>query len=205
MALTVHKHGQLDQHVAELTATMSDAPSRAEEVTSPWVQVPGGLIQGGEIVLLWVKPSIWRALLDSFPWLVAAVFFATLLIVGNLSVGGLGTALSAQIVIAVGLTRLGIAVVRWVPTWYLLTNLRVLSVHGVRSPRVSSRGLLEIRNTYVQAASAEKWLNIGSITFATDHPNEVPLIWHSVPRVNEVHHRIRRAIENAIDRHGLGS
>lgn len=184
---------------------MSEAPSRTQEATGSWVQVPGGVIHGGEIVIMAIKPSVWRPILDSAPWLVAAAFFAALLTVGNLSVGGLGTALSAQLVAAAGLTRLGVAVVRWIPTWYLLTNLRVITVKGVRSPRVESRALLEIRNTYVQAAAVEKWLNMAAITFVTDHPHEMPLLWHSVARPNEVHQRIRRAIENAIDRHGLGN
>lgn len=188
-----------------LTASMSDAPSRAEEIAAPWGHVPGGVIHGGEIVLLAVKPSVWRPVLDSTPWLLAAVFFAALLTVGGLSVGALGTALSAQLVLAVGAIRLAVAVVRWIPTWYLLTNLRVLTVQGVRAPRVADRGLLEIRNTYVQATLVEKRLGIASITFVTDHPREVPMCWHSVPRAADVHQRIRRAIENAIDQHGLGA
>lgn len=190
---------------AALTATMSEAPSRAQQATGSWVQVPGGVIHGGEIVIWAIKPSVWRPVFDSAPWLLAAALFAALLTVGNLSVGGLGTALSAQLVVAAGLARLGVAVVRWIPTWYLLTNLRIIRVQGVRSPRVESRALLEIRNTYVQAAAIEKWVNVAAITFVTDHPHELPLLWHSVPRAAEVHQRIRRAIENAIDRHGLGN
>lgn len=206
MSLAIDIHPlRVPSQTSELTATMSDTPSRAQEVNAPWAQVPGGLIHGGEIVLLWVKPSIWRPLLDSGPWLLAAAFFAALLTLGNLSVSGLGTALSAQIVVTVGLARLGVAVLRWVPTWYLLTNLRVLSVRGVRSPSVTSRGLLEIRNTYVHATAFEKCGGIASIAFVTDHPNELPLVWHSVPNAAEIHQRIRRAIENAIDQHGLGT
>lgn len=197
--------GVTDLATAELTATMSDAPSHAQEGAGEWVRVPGGVIDGGEIVILAVKPSLWRPFLDSAPWLLAAALFAAMIIAGSLSVAALGTTLSAQLVVVAGLARAGVAVIRWVPTWYLLTNRRVIVVRGVRMPRVTSRALLDIRNTYVQAAAPEKWLDIGVITFVTDHPHEVPFLWHAVPHAAEVHQRIRRAIENAIDRHGLGA
>jgi hypothetical protein len=95
-------------------------------------------------------------------------------------------------------------VVRWAPRWYVLTNRRVLDIQGVRSPRIWSCLLTEIRNTYLNASPPEKLTGLGTITFVTDHPDEPPCHWRSVAKPEEVHAKIRRAIENAIDQQGIG-
>ena len=92
------------------------------------------------------------------------------------------------------------ALLRWVPTWYVLTNRRIISIHGVRSPRISSAPLLAIRNTYLNRSVAEHLTKLGSITFVTDMPNEDPHVWQSIPEPEAIHDRIRREIERAIDR-----
>jgi hypothetical protein len=85
----------------------------------------------------------------------------------------------------------------------VLTNRRVLDIHGIRSPRISSCLLVEIRNTYVNRSSAERLTKLGSITFATGHPNDPPRIWQSIAEPDLVHERIRREIEKTIDQQGI--
>ena len=83
------------------------------------------------------------------------------------------------------------------------TNRRIISVRGVREPQISSWLLLDVRNTYVHSPLAEKLTGLGTITFVTDNTDDVPHQWRSVAKPEEVHAKIRRAIENVIDQGGL--
>lgn len=165
----------------------------------PWVSVPGHVVDGGEIILLAVKPSMWRPLFDSAGWLfVASATALTLLLTGR-SIPGLSPAATCQLIVSIGFVRLAFAIVRWVPTWYLLSNHRIIHWHGVRTPRIESRPLLEIRNTYLEVNPLERAAGVGTIRFAYTPPEGPAIVWQSVPNPEAVHSRIRRAIESAID------
>ncbi len=62
--------------------------------------------------------------------------------------------------------------------------------------------LTEIRNTYVNVSPAEKLTRLGTITFVTAETEVASQLWQSVATPTEVHAKIRRAIENAIDQFG---
>ena len=192
-----------NRHPVSLAAVMSDAPSDSGAAARAWTALPSELIDGSEIIMLAVKPSMWRPLFDSAAWLVVTVGLAAALLILGKSIAGLPTVLSAQLVIAIGAARLTIAIIRWVPTWYVLTNLRVLTIQGVRSPRIMSCALVDVRNTYLNASPAEKVMALGTITFVIDLPDRAPQAWQSLTNSQEIHDKIRRAIENALDQHGV--
>lgn len=180
-------------------ATMSDVPSRAARADALWAELPGGVVDGGELVLLAIKPSMWRPVFESAAWLAAACVTALALTRLERPLPGLSLALTTQLVLLIGLARLGIAVVRWVPTWYVLTNRRIMNIQGVRAPRISSCLLLDVRNTYLSRPHVERLVGLGTITFVSEHPAQSPPAWRSITSPDEVHTRIRRAIESAID------
>ena len=185
-------------------ATASETPSRASDVATDWARLPGGVVDGGEIVVLAIRPSMWRPLFDSAPWLVTCCLLAAVLIWLGRPISGLSLTATAQLILLAGFVRLGFAVVRWVSMWYVLTNRRILDIRGVRAPQIWSCLLIQARNTYLNASPVEKLTGLGTITFVTDRPDEPPRQWQSVAKPQEVHAKIRRAIENAIDEHGIG-
>ena len=185
-------------------ATMSDAPSRTSDVAARWATLPGGVIDGGEIVVLAVKPSLWRPVFDSSAGLVISVLLAVVLTTLNVPLAGLSATTTAQLVLLIGFAGLGLAVVRWTTTWHILTNRRIIDIHGVRTPRITACLLVHVRNTYLHASLAEKATRLGTITSVTDEPNRPPHVWRSVAHPDEVHAAIRRAIENAIDQSSVG-
>ncbi len=189
--------------VGSLAATASEAPPRAAKVAAALTALPGGVIEGGEIVLLAIKPSMWRPLFDSAPWVVTGCFLAGVLTWLGRPIPGLSLTVTAQAILVVALARLGLAVVHWIPTWYVLTNRRVLDICGINTPRISSCALLDIRNTCLHTSPVEKLTRLGTIIFVTDHTDKVTHLWQSIGGPRFVHAKIRRAIENAIDGHGL--
>ena len=185
------------------TTVMSEAPSRASKAAVDWSALPGGVVDGNEIVVLAVKPSMWRALFDSGAWLVTCGLLMIVLVGFQQPIPGLSLTATVQLLLLAGSVRLAAALIRWVPTWYVLTNRRVLDIRGVRSPRISSCLLLDIRNTYLNRSSAERLTKLGSITFVTDHPHDPPRTWQSIAEPDLVHDKIRREIEKAIDQQNM--
>ncbi len=183
---------------------MSDAPSHVSDVAARWATLPGGVIDGGEIVVLAIKPSLWRAVFDSAAWLVTSAVLAVALTTLGVSLPGLTLTATAQLVLLAGLARLGFALVRWTTTWHVLTNRRIIDIHGVRAPHITACLLVRVRNTYVHVSAAEKMTALGTITFVTDEPDHPPHIWRSIAHADDVHAKIRRAIENAIDQFSVG-
>lgn len=196
----------LDRRVppSAFVATMSDAPSRVGDVAARWTTLPGGLIDGGEIVVLAIKPSLWRPVFDTAAWLAASAVLAVVLITLGIPLPGLSATTTAQLVLLIGFTGLGFAVVRWTTTWHVLTNRRIIDIHGVRTPRIAACLLVNVRNTYLHTSVAEKVTRIGTITFVTDEVDRLPHLWRSIAYPEEVHAKIRRAIENAIDQSSVG-
>lgn len=180
-------------------AVTSEAPPHVSEVATRWTALPGGVIDGGEIILLAIKPSMWRPLFDSVPWLVTCCVLAGVLTWLGRPIAGLSLPATAQVILLVAGARLGFAVVRWVPMWYVLTNRRILTIRGVRSPRVLACLLVDIRNTRAHSSPAEKMAHLGSITFVTDPTDETSHLWQSIVKPDDVHAGIRRAIANAMD------
>jgi hypothetical protein len=184
-------------------AATSESPGRTGEITAAWTTLPGGVVDGGEIVVMAIKPSMWRPLLASAPALAICMLAAG--VVAGLAepLGGLSPAVLAQIILLIALARLAIAIALWIPTWYVLTNRRVIHIEGVREPRIGSIPLVEVRNTYLHVSPGERVTRLGTITMVTDQSERPAMIWQSVSRPSEVHAKLRRAIEDAIDRHSL--
>lgn len=182
-------------------AATSEAPRRAAELAVPWTTLPGGVVDGGEIVVLAIKPSMWRPVFVSAPWLVTCGLLAIVLTRLGLPLAGLSLTASAEVILLIALARLALAVAKWIPTWYVLTNRRVIHIGGVRSPEIDSLPLVDIRNTYLHVSPGERLARLGTITLVSDRPDRPGMIWHSVTKPLEVHTKIRRAIEDAIDRH----
>lgn len=175
----------------------------AKTIAQVFSAFPGTVIDGGEIVILAVKPSLWRPVFASAPWLVTALFLAAVLTGTGRSIPGLSMLATVQVVLLGGLIRLAWAVAQWMPRWHVLTNRRILDIKGVRAPIVTSLPLIRIRNTYVRRSLPEHVAGVGSILFVAGQPDSEPVshLWRTIAEPDEVHAKIRRAIESALDTH----
>ncbi len=181
------------------SVAMVDADAIGPRPATSVIDLPLDPVDGGEIIKFAIKPSMWSPVIDSFGWLLASVVLAIVCITAEVGMTGVSPQTTAQIILGVGAARLGLAAIRWVSCWYVLTNRRVVEIRGVRSPRVTSAMLLDIRNTYLTSAVHERALRLGTITFVSNRDGDRPWHWKHVSEPEEIHLRVRRAIENAID------
>ena len=161
------------------------------------MELPSELIDGNEIIILAIKPSMWQPVFDSGAWLIASCVFAILAVWMGRPIAGLSVVTTAQLILLVGAARLGFAVVRWVPSWYVLTNRRVIDVQGVRRPRVNACLLVDIGDTHLSKTLPEKLTRLGTITLLGREEDGWQSEWCSISSPETIHNRIRRAIRDA--------
>ncbi|MEK6674885.1 MAG: hypothetical protein AABZ47_04425 [Planctomycetota bacterium] len=182
-----------------LATSTTDLPRATASVTEVLTAFPGGVLHGDEIVLLAIKPSMWRPVFVSGPWLLTALGLAAVSISFGQPLPGLSLTATAQTILLIGLARLGWSVACWLPRWHVLTNRRIVDIRGIRHPSVQFRSLVDIRNTYVRRSLVERLTGSGTVLFVPKESSNPPVVWRSIAQPDFVHAKIRRAIENALD------
>ena len=186
---------------AASAASSTEAPTAPPLTRTEPIALPLDLLDGGEIIILAIKPSLWFVLFDSIKWIVAAA-----VVIGGWALAGntwarFSDTLAAQLTLLVVATRLGVAVLRWVSRFYVLTNRRVMRIRGVLRPDVRDILLPRVINTRLTQALHEKITGLGTLHFAADKPLPSDCAWRNIARPEEVHAEVRRAIERALDHH----
>ena len=183
--------------------TTAEAPSDGLAVRTGGLPLPAELLDGGEVVILARKPSLWFILFDSLQWIVAGA----VVMVGAALAGGYMDMIThctlIQGTVVVVACRVGIALLRWVSRFYVLTNRRILRIHGVLRAHILDIALTDVINTRVTVGRHERPVGLGTLRFACEHAAQHDTAWHNLAHPDEVHAEVRRAIERAIDRqHG---
>ncbi len=151
------------------------------------------------MVLLAIKPSLWFVFFDAARWLVLGATLLVVSLIPSFQVSCVSRQTVGQLAGVIIIGRLGAAFLRWVSRFYILTNRRVMRVRGVFKVDILSCPLLSIRRTEITVGLHEKVTRLGTILFASD---EVPcddFHWFQINKVEEVHDRVRRAIDRAIN------
>ena len=176
-----------------------DAPPASGTLTAEGLSLPADLLDGGEVVVLAIKPALWSVLFNSAQWLAAG---AVLIALGWFAAAPafFSRAALVQAVLAVVGLRLGFAVMQWVSRVYVLTNRRVMRIRGVLRVDVFACPLVKIINTGVIIRPHEAATRLGSIWFNTGEEASEGT-WYHVARPHEVHAEIRKAVERALDHH----
>jgi len=180
-----------------MAAVESSAGTRA--VTARGVTLLPELLDGGEVVILAIKPSLWFLLFDSARWLVVGGCFVLFAMLSATGLAGLSARSIAQLGLMMMAVRVALALLRWASRFYVLTNRRVMRLCGVLRADLTSCPLVEIRNTRVTRALHEQITRLGTIEFYFERQPPSDLNWRQVARPDAVHAEVRKAIERAID------
>ena len=160
--------------------------------------VPAELLDGGEIIIFAVKPSLWFVALKSARWLLGmlmTVVFAHWL--GD-AVLGIPQTIIVRVAVAVGGVRVALALLQWVSRLYVLTNRRIMRLTGIFNIDLFECQLTKIQSTVLTIAWYERVFGIGTISFATAGAGGgFEASWTHVNQPLELHERVRAAINRA--------
>lgn len=159
--------------------------------------LPAHLLDGNEIVILAIKPSLWFVVFVSVRWLMAAL--ALILAAGWLAElapqVNAAMIIKAAAILAAG--RVALAVLQWASRLYVLTNRRIMRLTGILNVDLFECSLTKIQNTYVTLTWYERLTRLGTISFATAGTGGVEASWINVNNPLELHERVRSAIHRA--------
>lgn len=159
--------------------------------------VPAHLLDGDEIVILAIKPSLWFIVFMSFRWIAMATVVICLADWIARYLPWLGTRMIVQAALALAAARMGFAMLQWVSRLYVLTNRRVMRLSGILNIDIFECALTKIQNTYLTLAWYERLTGLGTISFATAGTGGVEASWANVNNPLELHERVRSAIHRA--------
>ena len=165
--------------------------------------LPAHLLDGDEIVILAIKPSLWFVVFMSARWV--AGMLLVVLLAGWLgrSVLYLSTPMIVQGAVALAGARVGFALLQWVSRLYVLTNRRIMRLRGILNIDLFECQLTKIQNTYLTLAWYERLTGLGTISFATAGTGGIVVSWTNVNSPLELHERVRSAIQR-VQRPGNG-
>ena len=162
-----------------------------------------GVLNGSEIIILAIKPSLCYVLFVSGRWL------AILLPIGMVAwlsgqLGWLG--MQAQVLLATCLAvvfmRLAFGLLQWQSRVYILTNLRVLRIRGVVRVEMFQCPLLQLNDVQLTAGVAERLMGVGTIGLVKNSSEKAAAHWQNIRRGEEVRGQILEAIDALKGRSG---
>lgn len=159
--------------------------------------VPAHLLDGGEIIILAIKPSLWFVVFASAKWVLGMA--AVIALIGWLGhrVPQVSAGLIVQAAAVLAVARVGLAFLQWISRLYVLTNRRIMRLTGIFNIDLFECSLTKIQQTYLSLSWYERLAGVGTIAFATSGTGGVEASWHHVPNPLELHERIRSAIHRA--------
>ena len=161
------------------------------------------VLNGSEIIILAIKPSLGHVLFVSSRWL------AILLPIGIVSWlsghwGWLG--MQAQVLLAICLAgtamRLAFGLLQWQSQVYILTNLRVLRIRGVVRVEMFQCPLLQLKDAPLMAGIAERLVGLGTIGLVKDSSGKAAAHWQNIRQPEKVRRQILEAIDALKGRSG---
>ncbi len=161
--------------------------------------LPAELLQGGEAIVLLLKPSPWYILLESL----MSLSFMAVLLVGSLWAYNQGYNIGITrremvlLVVGIGGVRVFWQFLEWLSRVYVLTDRRVIRVKGVIRVQVFQTQLKQIQHTHTTFMFRERLLGLGSIHFATAGTGGTEASWVMLANPMEVH----RAVVQALSRY----
>ena len=166
--------------------------------------LPAHLLDGGEVVELKIKPSMWFILFASFRMLLAmgSIVVLSYPLSRVLDPVGLTHPLLLKVAMALAGARLAIATLQWVSRIYVLTNRRVMRIRGIFNVDIFECELSRIQNTFMRLTLYERLFALGTIGFATAGTGGIEASWENVNHPLEIHERVRAAIHKAQGRNG---
>lgn len=170
------------------------SPARTHPLAA--MMVTGQLLQGGEVVQLMLRPSLWFIPLICLKFLgCVAIALIGAKIYDEQLPGPMRFYVEAAALIAG--TRLAIATMQWYTRLYVLTDMRVMRIAGIFRICVTDCPLRRVAVARACFCTRERITRIGSIEIIPQDENNHVCVWQMVARPREVLKLVRAAISRA--------
>ena len=161
------------------------------------------VLNGSEIIILAIKPSLGYVLFVSSRWLAMLLPIG---IVSWLSGHWEWLGMQAQVLLAICLAgmamRLAFGLLQWQSRVYILTNLRVLRIRGVVRVEMFQCPLLQLKDAQLVSGLAERLVGLGTIGLVKDSSGKASAHWQNIRRPEQVRRQILEAIDALKGRSG---
>ena len=185
------------------SASTADQGLRFQEATAPAEAIvaaeliPAHLLDGGEIVIFAIKPSLWFIVFTSFRWLAAMLAVIVVALFAGDRVPRVSGVFVVQSALLAAAARLVVGMMQWVSRLYVLTNRRIMRLTGVFRIDIFECLLTRIEGTVLSVAWYERVTGTGTIHFTTTPGGGVEVSWNHLDSAAEIHERVRSAIHRA--------
>jgi hypothetical protein len=157
--------------------------------------LPADLIQGDEIIILLLKPSVWFIVLSILNGLgLIALLAAAALWAEPYFPDFYGSRDVYTLAMIAALARVVWQSFEWLGRLYVLTDRRVIRVKGVLRVQVFQAELRNIQHTEVIFQLRERLFGLGTLAFATSGTAYPEAYWFMIDRPLAVHRRVLQAI-----------
>ena len=177
----------------------SPAEATVDSARREVAMLPQDLIGGDESIIFAIKPSLWFILFDSANWAVPTLLAIVCTSWLNTLIPSLSEPQFISSMLVILGARVGVALLRWVSRFYVLTNRRVMRIRGVFKADVFECPLVNIRNTAVTTSFHEAFSRLGTIRFVISEHGDRRDAWPNTAHPHEIHAEVRKAIRRAID------
>ncbi len=177
---------------ARVMASETAAAARPSQ-SSLLALLAGHVLPESELIILLLKPSPWYIVLSSLRFTAVVAICAMAAVLYDEKVPGHVTTYVNVAVLAV-VVRLMWATLQWMGRYYVLTDVRLLSLSGVFRVDVYDCPLRRIARTRVLVTLKDRLFRVGSIEIIPS-ADELPIgLWQTVARPHWVNDQIQSAI-----------
>lgn len=191
-----------DQPPSERREVVAHAEGQTALLATPGI-VPAHLLDGGEIIILAIKPSPWSVLLTSARWIGLGLVLAVVASSRFIPLSTSAKWYLWQLGFWMTCARLAWAMLDWVSRLYVLTDRRIMRIRGVFNVDMFECALSRVQNTYVSLSVGERLTRTGTIGIQTAGTG-AGASWRIVARPLEVHEKLRDAANRSQRRNGNG-
>lgn len=182
------------EKLPDINATFTEAalsPARTHPLAA--MMLAGQLLQGGEVVQLMLRPSIWFIPLVCLKFLGCV---AIALIASKIYDEQLPGPMRVYVEIAtlIAGTRLAIGLLQWYTRLYVLTDMRVMRLSGIFRIQVIDCPLRRVAVARACFTTRERITRIGTIEIIPQEDTHHNCVWQMVARPREVLKIVRAAI-----------
>lgn len=166
--------------------------------------LPQDVLSEEEIILMWLKPSLWYILLASIGSLLVIAFLTVLLAyLATLTLPLVAWTEREAFAFGalVAIVRLAWQALDWWNQIYVLTDRRVIAVNGVFRRVCYQAPLGHLQHIAVIQRLRERFFGLGSIAFATAGSDRYDAVWLTIARPFAVYRQINRFVDRYTGRH----